>query len=318
MHNNVLEISDTFLTRYVSVGIIDEVNLANKYFFVNHGNSIIRFANNYDVSFLNSFKIYNAQTIDDFGQLLFCKFAQKELNERDSFVKKYQDFSKVSDSLNEHSMYLEEKVRAKQIEFIKKNNRKYYSLWAFKYYFVNPAWYPPDTLLNFYEKNLQNNFLNTFEDKEITKVLKARLGLKNKPAPDFSVKDYEGKIYQLSDFHGKYLLINLWAPWCKPCIEELPYLNSIYADRFSKQINIMSIDCDTNYPDFLRCIKDYDMGWINIFNDQKLRSSLGEKNGLPQLILINESGKVVYSREEDQDFDLKKLRQIIDALPFKF
>ena len=55
----------------------------------------------------------------------------------------------------------------------------------------------------------------------------------NQPAPDFAVRDLDGKIHRLSDFHGKTVVLNFWASWCPPCRAEMPDLLEIYEERLA-------------------------------------------------------------------------------------
>ena len=53
-------------------------------------------------------------------------------------------------------------------------------------------------------------------------------------APNFSIQATNGKAMTRSDFGGKVLVLNFWATWCQPCVQELPSLNNL-ADRFKDQ-----------------------------------------------------------------------------------
>lgn len=85
--------------------------------------------------------------------------------------------------------------------------------------------------------------------------------LLGKARPDFELGDLNGAMVSASDFNGKILLINFWASWCKPCIEEIPMLirlQSTYSDRGVQIIGIALDDpvkarefaagLDINYP----------------------------------------------------------------------
>ncbi|MBK6380598.1 MAG: hypothetical protein IPF72_13165 [Chitinophagaceae bacterium] len=56
------------------------------------------------------------------------------------------------------------------------------------------------------------------------------------------------------------------------------------------------------------------MNWINIINDPIVNSAYGNNPALPQVYLINKEGKIIYSRTDDKDYDLKKLYSIVEEL----
>ena len=62
-------------------------------------------------------------------------------------------------------------------------------------------------------------------------------------APDFSLKDYENKNIKLSDFKGKYVLLDFWANWCIPCLEDFPALKEYY-QKYNPGLEIIGISRD--------------------------------------------------------------------------
>ena len=61
-------------------------------------------------------------------------------------------------------------------------------------------------------------------------------------APDIGFVDATGKPLKLTDFHGRYVLVNLWATWCGPCINELPELARLQKDLPQDRITVVPID----------------------------------------------------------------------------
>src|SRR5580698_6451768 len=65
-------------------------------------------------------------------------------------------------------------------------------------------------------------------------------------APDFSITADNGRPMTPSDFGGKLLVLNFWATWCPPCIEELPSLNEFATEYKSKGVVVLGISSDKN------------------------------------------------------------------------
>ncbi len=60
--------------------------------------------------------------------------------------------------------------------------------------------------------------------------------------PNFAFTDFNGKAHQLSEFRGKYLLLDFWGIWCKPCVAEIPYLKAAYTKYQSRGFEMLSLD----------------------------------------------------------------------------
>ena len=65
---------------------------------------------------------------------------------------------------------------------------------------------------------------------------------------DFS--DIDGNRGAFSDYHGKWLVINYWATWCKPCLQEIPELNQ-FADKHADTVKLFAVDFDQSQGDAL-------------------------------------------------------------------
>lgn|GEM_PF-2389932 len=122
--------------------------------------------------------------------------------------------------------------------------------------------------------------------------------LVNAQSPDFSYADVNNKQVSLKDFQGKYLYIDIWATWCKPCIAQIPSLRKVEHDYEGKGISFVSISVDAmkDKPKWLAYVKEHQMTGIQLMADKDFDSDFIRKfniNSIPRFILIDPEGKIV-------------------------
>jgi peroxiredoxin len=117
------------------------------------------------------------------------------------------------------------------------------------------------------------------------------------PAPDFNVTDLDGKSLKLSDYRGKYVLLDFWATWCGPCVAETPNLKATH-DAFGKNARFamisLSLDKDASAPE--RFTRRHDIAWTQGFlgdwSADRVTSTYGV-HGIPAIFLIGPDGKIL-------------------------
>lgn len=130
-----------------------------------------------------------------------------------------------------------------------------------------------------------------------------------KPAPEFSLKDYNGKTVSLSDFAGQPILINSWAVWCPFCKRELVEFAKAQKE-FAGQINIIAIDRAESLATVKSFTDELDVTAGLIFlldpKDSFYRSIGGFS--MPETILVNGEGQIVFHKRGPMDLAEIRLR----------
>ena len=139
------------------------------------------------------------------------------------------------------------------------------------------------------------------------------------PAFDFSLPDLTGKIHSMAEFNGHIAVINFWATWCPPCVEEVPKLNRLYGRYKTSGVQIIGIAMDKDSLNLLdQFVKKNDVFYlILVGNEQALANlstgALGKNfQGIPTTLLLDKKGQI-YKRfdgsfdTEQLDVDLKVL-----------
>jgi thiol-disulfide isomerase/thioredoxin len=136
------------------------------------------------------------------------------------------------------------------------------------------------------------------------------------PAFSFSLMNDTLQVVSPQTFKGKYLLIDFWATWCKPCIEEMPRLHRIFKQYHNKGLDILSISLD----DELSVIKkfqlnNWEMPWYNVqVTKTNQATKLFDVKGIPYPILINTKGIIIAAGDRLRG---KFLEEALAKLEFK-
>lgn len=131
-------------------------------------------------------------------------------------------------------------------------------------------------------------------------------------APKFSVRTDSGRRVGLPDFGGKLLVLNFWASWCPPCVQETPSLSQ-FAERFRDQgvvVLALSVDQDAKaYEAFLQRFRPA----FETARDSKLHEDYGTFM-YPETYIIDAHGKVVRKIAEGVDWNDPALQQYVQSL----
>jgi thiol-disulfide isomerase/thioredoxin len=118
------------------------------------------------------------------------------------------------------------------------------------------------------------------------------------PSPTFKYENHKGGVTSLEDLKGKFVYVDVWATWCGPCRQEIPFLQKTEAAYHGKNIEFVSISVDEqkNHDKWSKFVTEKNLGGIQLLADKDWKSDFvqGYKiNGIPRFILISPEGKIV-------------------------
>jgi thiol-disulfide isomerase/thioredoxin len=115
------------------------------------------------------------------------------------------------------------------------------------------------------------------------------------PAVPFAIPDIDGSIHTMEDYRGKFVLLDFWAGWCQPCLDEFPHMRDIY-ERYSRDdLEIVAISNEVDSLVWVQDIQRFDNPWVQLysgdgFNEKTFTAYKG--GGIPFYILVDPEGKI--------------------------
>ncbi|MEQ8523596.1 TlpA disulfide reductase family protein [Gracilimonas sp.] len=115
------------------------------------------------------------------------------------------------------------------------------------------------------------------------------------PAVPFSLPDIDGDIHTMKDYRGKFVLLDFWAGWCQPCLEEFSYMKDIYSNYSRDELEIIGISNEVDSLVWVQDIQRFELPWIQLyggngFNEETFKAYKG--GGIPFYVLVDPDGRI--------------------------
>ncbi len=140
--------------------------------------------------------------------------------------------------------------------------------------------------------------------------------------PDFQFTTLDGKTHNISDFHGKIVLLNFWATWCPPCVVEFPKLVELSSNH--RDVVLIALSNDLSIAPIEKFIarqepqiqKKIATPSVLIAKDNKgkITADLFQTYRLPETIIIDKNGKMVKKIVGDTDWESKAITSLLGSL----
>lgn len=205
-------------------------------------------------------------------------------------------------------------IEAAKLQFAKENPDSYVSLNAvfeltrgrtMNYYTMDKAY-----------QSLSDRYKNSVLGKNTKQMILTGINTTvGSQAIDFSQPDANGKVYKLSDFKGKYIMLEFWASWCGPCRIESPNLVRAYQKYKNKNFTIMAISLDKKREDWLNAVEKDKIPYLQL-SDLKgpqvseVAISYGIQT-IPESYIIDPEGKIIAKNLRGEDLN-KKLAELFN------
>jgi cytochrome c biogenesis protein CcmG/thiol:disulfide interchange protein DsbE len=108
-------------------------------------------------------------------------------------------------------------------------------------------------------------------------------------APDFTVQDADRKV-TLNELRGKVVVLNFWATWCPPCIEEMPSLVQLQQHLKDKGVEVLAVSIDVDDSAYHKFLKDHGVNFLTVRDPDQKSSNLYGSYKWPETYIIDRNG----------------------------
>lgn len=114
-----------------------------------------------------------------------------------------------------------------------------------------------------------------------------------KVAPDFTLTDKDGNEVSLKDFNGKYVLLDFWASWCRPCRDEMPNVAKAYEKFGGEEFEVVGVSLDKTKEPWLKAVEEDNITWVQLHDPEGEVADIYGVQAIPFTLLLDKDGVII-------------------------
>ena len=134
------------------------------------------------------------------------------------------------------------------------------------------------------------------------------------PAPGLRLPGLDGRPHRLADLSGRVVLVNFWATWCPPCVEEIPSLQRLYRARHAQGLEILAVDVGQPPAEVRRFLTDKPVDFSVLLDPQAAQLRQWGVHAFPTTFVLDRKHRIRYAGFGAFDWDSPEVLQTLDAL----
>lgn len=283
----------------------------NLVFFVDGGKTTV----NGDIDSLSTAKVVGGQTQKDYQEYMnmMIGFGAKQQD----MVNRYNEARNRGDATTMNAIQMEYQGMEKEVKgslenFIKSHPKSAASGYAiyFNYQNANVAPEELEQVVKLLDKSVLNTKYGKLAQEKLNQLRGTMIGY---PAANFAQADPSGKMVNLSDLKGKYVLVDFWASWCGPCRAENPNVVNAFNKYKDKGFTVLGVSFDQNRDKWLQAVEADKLAWTQVSDLKGWGNEAGKLYGIssiPQNLLLDKDGKIIAKNLRGPELDAK-LEEVI-------